>query len=96
MGLEWLQTVGTATRSEWGATLDGLIYPESTDGFVGSTVWGRAGLECGAGAVGGAWGWAALRGALSGGSDEQGQAAAYLCVNVPRRRRTSTSFSSHG
>ena len=63
--------------------------PESTDGFVGSAfgagwllgwcvcagwrVLGRAGLECGAGAVGGGWGWAALRGALSGGSDEQGQ-----------------------
>ena len=62
--------------------------PESTDGFVGSAfgagwplgwcvcagrrVLGRAGLECGAGAVGGGWGSAALRGALSGGSDEQG------------------------
>ena len=67
------------------------IKPESTDGFVGSAfgagwplgwcvcagrrVLGRAGLECGAGAVGGGWGSAALRRALSGGSDEQGQAA---------------------
>ena len=42
---------------------------------AGRSVLGRAGLECGAGAVGGAWGSAALRGALSGGSDELGQVA---------------------
>ena len=76
------------------ATVQAFIKPESTDGFVGSAfgagwplgwcvcagrrVLGRAGLECGAGAVGGAWGWAALRGALSGGSDELGQVADVL------------------
>ena len=42
---------------------------------AGRRVLGRAGLECGAGAVGGGWGAAALRGALSGGSDELGQVA---------------------
>ena len=42
---------------------------------AGRRVLGRAGLECGTGAVGGGWGWAALRRALSGGSDEQGQVA---------------------
>ena len=72
-----------------------VAYPGSTDGFVGSSVWGRvaAGLvrvcglarfgafwgvrdwSAGLWRVGGGWGWAALRGALSGGSDEQGQAA---------------------
>ena len=41
--------------------------------------WGVCGRELrGCGAVGGAWGWAALRGALSGGSDEQGQVADVL------------------
>ena len=34
--------------------------------------WGVQDWECGAGA---GWGWAGLRGALSGGSDEQGQVA---------------------
>ena len=43
--------------------------------YAGRSVLGRAGLECGAGAVGGAWGSAAPRGALSGGSDELGQVA---------------------
>ena len=42
---------------------------------AGRRVLGRAGLECGAGAVGGGWGAAALRRALSGGSDELGQVA---------------------
>ena len=69
--------------------------PGSTDGFVGSSVWGRVAVglvrvcglarfgafwgvrdwSAGLWRVGGAWGWAALRGALSGGSDEQGQVA---------------------
>ena len=69
-----------------------VAYPGSTDGFVGSSVWGRvaAGLvrvcgparfgafwgvrdwSAGLWRVGGGWGSAALRRALSGGSDEQG------------------------
>ena len=42
---------------------------------AGRRVLGRAGRSAGLGAVGGAWGSAALRRALSGGSDEQGQVA---------------------
>ena len=82
----------TRVWDEFGEGWIAMTKPESTDGFVGSTVWGpgwplgwcvcagrrvlgRAGLECGAGVVGGAWGAAALRRALSGGSDELGHVA---------------------
>ena len=58
--------VGLGPGGRWaGVSLCGLAR---FGAFWGVRDW-RAGLECGAGAVGGGWGWAALR----GGSDELGQ-----------------------